>query len=262
MPRSGEQLRRRRSAASPDCGWRRRVWHWKRRVPPLRATLMQPEESSVSDSRRHAQMSKVWFITGTSKGFGRIWAEAALERGDRVVATARNAVTLTALVERYGDNVLALTARRHRQGRDRRRDHPQPHEHFGRLDVVVNNAGYGLFGEIEEVSEAAGPRADRDEPVRRAVGHAGGAPDHARAGLGPHHPGVVDRRRERVPDPRALPRVQVGARGHQPVAGGRRSPGFGIKVTIVEPAGFSTDWSRPVRGRSPSSMPEYARVRE
>ena len=53
-------------------------------------------------------MSKVWFITGTSKGFGRIWAEAALERGDRVVATARNAYTLTPLVERYGDNVLPL----------------------------------------------------------------------------------------------------------------------------------------------------------
>ena len=48
-------------------------------------------------------MSKVWFITGTSKGFGRIWAEAALERGDRVAATARDAATLAPLVEQYGD---------------------------------------------------------------------------------------------------------------------------------------------------------------
>ena len=53
-------------------------------------------------------MSKVWFITGTSKGFGRVWAEAALGRGDRVVATARNDDTLTPLVEAYGDLVLPL----------------------------------------------------------------------------------------------------------------------------------------------------------
>ena len=53
--------------------------------------------------------SKVWFITGTSKGFGRVWAEAALARGDRVAATARNVKTLEPLVARYGDRVAALT---------------------------------------------------------------------------------------------------------------------------------------------------------
>jgi len=51
---------------------------------------------------------KVWFITGTSKGFGRIWAEAALQRGDKVVATARNAKTLEDLAARHGPNVLPL----------------------------------------------------------------------------------------------------------------------------------------------------------
>lgn len=51
-------------------------------------------------------MSKVWFITGASKGFGRSWTEAALQRGDRVAATARDASTLDALVEQYGDAVL------------------------------------------------------------------------------------------------------------------------------------------------------------
>ena len=51
---------------------------------------------------------KVWFITGTSKGFGRIWAEAALARGDRVAATARDVKTLSPLVERYGDRVAAI----------------------------------------------------------------------------------------------------------------------------------------------------------
>ena len=53
--------------------------------------------------------SKTWFITGTSKGFGRVWAEAALARGDRVAATARDVNTLAALVERYGNQVAALT---------------------------------------------------------------------------------------------------------------------------------------------------------
>jgi NADP-dependent 3-hydroxy acid dehydrogenase YdfG len=54
-------------------------------------------------------ISKVWFITGTSQGFGRIWAEAALARGDRVAATARDVKRLTPLVERYGDLVSAMT---------------------------------------------------------------------------------------------------------------------------------------------------------
>ena len=53
--------------------------------------------------------SKVWFITGTSKGFGRVWAEAALERGDLVAATARDVKSLDSLVSRYGDRVAALT---------------------------------------------------------------------------------------------------------------------------------------------------------
>lgn len=53
-------------------------------------------------------MSKTWFITGTSKGFGREWAQAALERGDRVVATARNVAALSPLVDTYPDAVLPL----------------------------------------------------------------------------------------------------------------------------------------------------------
>src|SRR3954465_9637373 len=97
-------------------------------------------------------MSKVWFITGTSKGFGRVWAEAALERGDRVVATRGAAPPLSPLAERYGDLVLPLAL----DVTDKAAVDAavaRAHAHFGRLDVVVNNAGYGLFGTIEEVSE-------------------------------------------------------------------------------------------------------------
>ncbi|WP_078057894.1 SDR family NAD(P)-dependent oxidoreductase [Rhizobium rhizosphaerae] len=96
--------------------------------------------------------SKVWFITGTSRGFGRVWAQAALSRGDGVAATARNIETLTPLVEQYGDLILPLAL----DVTDRasaKSAIDAAVAHFGRLDVVVNNAGYGLFGMVEEVSE-------------------------------------------------------------------------------------------------------------
>jgi NAD(P)-dependent dehydrogenase (short-subunit alcohol dehydrogenase family) len=105
--------------------------------------------------------SKVWFITGCSKGFGRIWAEAALERGDKVAATARDKATLAPLAplaERYGDAVLTMAL----DVQDMEADFAavkEAHEKFGRLDVVVNNAGYGLFGAVEEV----GPEQARDQ---------------------------------------------------------------------------------------------------
>src|SRR5438874_10846657 len=86
---------------------------------------------------------KTWFITGASRGFGRIWAAAALDRGDRVAATARDINTLRELSDKYGDRFLpasldvtdraAVFAVVNRAARE-----------FGSLDVVVNNAGYGL----------------------------------------------------------------------------------------------------------------------
>src|SRR4051812_5348446 len=96
---------------------------------------------------------KIWFITGTSRGFGREWATAALERGDRVAATARTVSSLDDLVAKYGDAILPIAL----DVTDRDADFAavaKAHEHFGRLDVVVNNAGYGHFGFIEEISEA------------------------------------------------------------------------------------------------------------
>ena len=96
---------------------------------------------------------KTWFITGTSRGFGREWALAALERGDRVAATARDLTSLDDLVAAHGDAVLPIAL----DVTDRAAAFAavaRAHEHFGRLDVVVNNAGYGQFGMIEELSEA------------------------------------------------------------------------------------------------------------
>ena len=96
---------------------------------------------------------KVWFITGASRGFGREWTIAALDRGDKVAATARDTATLDDLVAKYGDALLPIEL----DVDDRDADFAavkQAHDHFGRLDIVVNNAGYGQFGFIEELSEA------------------------------------------------------------------------------------------------------------
>ncbi|MGK6353446.1 SDR family NAD(P)-dependent oxidoreductase [Parapedobacter sp. DT-150] len=97
------------------------------------------------------QAEKVWFITGASRGFGRVWTEAALQRGDKVAATARNLESIADLKEKYGANVLTLAL-----------DVTDPdqvktavnaaHAHFDRLDIVLNNAGYSLVATIEEAS--------------------------------------------------------------------------------------------------------------
>src|SRR5258708_40205561 len=95
---------------------------------------------------------KVWFITGASKGFGYVWTEAALARGDSVAAAARNIGSLEALKTQHGDRLLPLALDvADKAAVDAAVE--QAHEQFGRLDIAINNAGYGLFGAIEEVSE-------------------------------------------------------------------------------------------------------------
>ncbi|MGW8958162.1 SDR family oxidoreductase [Paenibacillus sp. NPDC055715] len=94
---------------------------------------------------------KTWFITGTSGGFGRIMTEMLLERGDRVAATLRKPQTLDNLKEQYGDRLWIATldvtnTEAINQVIER------AFKELGRIDVIVNNAGYGLFGAAEEVS--------------------------------------------------------------------------------------------------------------
>ena len=101
-----------------------------------------------------APTPKVWFITGTSRGFGRVWAEAALKRGDKVAATARNSESIADLKDKYGDNVLTLELDVTRPDQVKAAVE-QAHAHFGRLDIVFNNAGYSLVGTIEEASADA-----------------------------------------------------------------------------------------------------------
>ena len=100
---------------------------------------------------------KVWFITGTSRGFGRDWAIAALERGDKVAGTARNTATLDDLVDKYGDALLPIRL----DVTDREADFAavkRAHDHFGRLDIVVNNAAVRDVTPIDDIDYATWKR--------------------------------------------------------------------------------------------------------
>ena len=97
-------------------------------------------------------MSRVWLITGSSPGLGREIAEAALAAGNQVVATARDAAALRDLVDTYPDQVLAASL----EVTDRARADEVVRaavDAFGRLDVVVNNAGYANIGSIEDFTD-------------------------------------------------------------------------------------------------------------
>jgi NAD(P)-dependent dehydrogenase (short-subunit alcohol dehydrogenase family) len=203
--------------------------------------------------------SKVWFITGSSKGFGRVWAEAALERGDKVAATARDASTLDALVDKYGENVLALTL----DVQDHDADFAavqRAAEHFGRLDIVVNNAGYGLFGAVEELSEAQA----RDQIETNLFGALwvtqAALPIMREQGSG-HIIQVSS-----IGGVTAFPEVSLYHASKWGLEAFSQSLAqevgrFGIDVTLIEPAGFSTDWSGPSGVRA-DPMDVYEPMRE
>lgn len=196
-------------------------------------------------------MSKVWFVTGSSRGLGRAFVEAALSRGDRVAATARK--SLTELSDKYGDAVLPLVL----DVTDKKAVSEaveQAQAYFGRLDVIVNNAGYGLSGAVEELGE----QQLRDQLETNLLGPVW----------------VVQA---------VLPFLREQGSGHivqiSSVAGlvglglggaycaskwaleglsevlAQEVAGFGVKVTVVEPGGYATDGF--TGGASAEPMPLY-----
>jgi len=183
---------------------------------------------------------KVWFITGTSKGFGRVWAEAALARGDQVVATARDIKSLDTLVQRFGDQVAALAL----DVTDKGAVHAAiaaANARFGRLDVVVNNAGYGLFGAIEEISEAEA-RAQIETNLFGALWVTQAALPIMRAQGSGHIIQVSS-----IGGVNAFPTIGLYHASKWALEGFSQSLAaevapFGIKVTLIEPGGFATDW--------------------
>ena len=197
---------------------------------------------------------KVWFITGTSKGFGRVWAEAALARGDQVAATARDVKALEPLVQRFGNQVAAIAL----DVTDKARVDAaitQAHSRFGRIDVVVNNAGYGLFGTVEEITETEA-RAQLETNLFGALWVTQAVLPIMRA----QHSGHIIQVSS-IGGVNAFPTVGLyhaskwGLEGFSQSLAAEVSD-FGIKVTIVEPGGFATDWSGP-SAKQAARMPVY-----
>jgi NAD(P)-dependent dehydrogenase (short-subunit alcohol dehydrogenase family) len=202
---------------------------------------------------------KVWFITGTSKGFGRIWAEAALERGDKVVATARNLESLKALNEAYGERVLTLaldvTSKVAVDAAIKR-----AYERFGRLDVIINNAGYGLFGAVEEVSEQE-VRDQLETNLFGAIWVTQAALPYLRAQGSGHIIQVSS-----IGGVNAFTSVSMyhaskwALEGFSQALSQEVQP-FGIKVTLIEPIAYSTDWGGP-SAKVATPQPAYEPLRE
>ncbi|WP_353980159.1 oxidoreductase [Salinicola endophyticus] len=202
---------------------------------------------------------KIWFVTGASRGFGRIWSEAALKRGDHVVATARKLDDVADLSATYGDAVLPLAL----DVNDRDAVFAamkQGHEHFGRIDVVINNAGYGQFGTIEEVAEKEA-RAQFETNVFGAIWVLQAALPIMREQKSGHLLTVTS-----IGGLVSLPTVGVYNASKFAMEGindalVQEVKDFGIKVTMIEPSGYATDWAGPSAHRA-DSIAAYDGVRD
>jgi NAD(P)-dependent dehydrogenase (short-subunit alcohol dehydrogenase family) len=218
---------------------------------------------SLGDSKEGTEgflmARKTWFITGTSRGFGREWAIAALDRGDQVAATARDTSTLDDLVAKYGDAILPIQL----DVTDREADFAavrQAHERFGRLDVVVNNAGYGQFGLVEELSEQD-IRDQMETNFFGALWITQAALPYLREQGSGHILQVSS-----IGGVSAFQNTGAYHASKWALEGLSQSlaqevAGFGIKVTLIEPAAFATDWSGP-SARHATPLPAYEPVHE
>ncbi|MWB97412.1 SDR family NAD(P)-dependent oxidoreductase [Agromyces seonyuensis] len=193
-------------------------------------------------SEQSTSQPRIWLVTGSSRGFGRAIVDAVLERGDVVVATARSTSELAPLVTRFGPDRLLLAELDVTDAEAADRTVARALDRFGRLDVVVNNAGYADTAAIEEmpadvfrrqietnfygvvnVTRAALPimRAQRSGlflQFSSVGGRIGGTP-----GLG------------------AYQAAKFAVEGFSEVLAAEAAP-FGVRVVIVEPGGFRTDW--------------------
>jgi NAD(P)-dependent dehydrogenase (short-subunit alcohol dehydrogenase family) len=199
-------------------------------------------------------MSQVWLITGSSRGIGRALAQAVLAGGHKLVATARNPAQLGDLVERYRDQVraIALDVTDARAAGDAIK---AAVDAFGRLDVLVNNAGYGDIGSIEDTSDAVF-RAQIETNLFGVVNVTKAAiPLMRKQGSGHIIQISSIGGRHGTPGVGAYQTAKWGVEGFSEVLAKEVGP-LGIKVTIIEPGGFRTDWSGSSMTIRPS-RPEY-----
>lgn len=204
-------------------------------------------------------MKKTIFITGASRGFGKLWAAALLEKGYNVAAAARNINALKDLVSKYGENILAIQLDvNDRQAVQRAVELTK--EQFGGIDILVNNAGYGLFGTIEETTE-----------------------EQARAQMETNFFGLLWVTQAVLPIMRAqksghiiqissflgittLPMLGLYNASKFAVEGlsdtlATEVAHLGIKVTLIEPNGFATEWAGNSAVQTGANIEDYAPVR-
>ncbi len=197
---------------------------------------------------------RVWFITGCSSGFGRSLAEQALQRGERVVATARQFTGLAGLSSAFGDLVCPLSL-----------DVTQPDQVraaiaraqavFGRIDVLVNNAGYGLQGALEDISDTQ-TRAQFETNVFGVLGVIRAALPLLRAQGSGHIVNISS-----VGGRLSAPLIGIYSASKFAIEGAsialaaELAP-LGIKVTVVEPGAFATRFGSSLESVPPS--PPYA----
>lgn len=186
-------------------------------------------------------MNKIWFITGSSRGLGRNLTEAVLNSGDKVAATARDINQLTDLKEKYNDQILPIALDVNNYNQIQEAVHKTV-SHFGRIDVLVNNAGFGIIGAAEaytqdqvrsqletnllapiEVTRAVLPYMRKQKSGRiLQISSIGG-----RVG----NPGLT-----------MYQAAKFGLSGFTEALAKEVAP-LGILVTSVEPGGFRTDWA-------------------
>ena len=184
---------------------------------------------------------QIWFITGSSRGLGRSVAEEALAAGRKVVATARRTSTLDDLAGRYGGRLLTvpLDVTHPAQAADAA---DRAVEHFGRIDVVVNNAGYADLAPVEEVSLDAF-RA-QIEAVFFGTVHVTKAalPVFRRQGSGYFIQVSSAGGRLTAPGLAAYQSAKFAVEGFSSVLRQELAP-LGIRVTLAEPGSMRTDWA-------------------
>jgi NAD(P)-dependent dehydrogenase (short-subunit alcohol dehydrogenase family) len=200
--------------------------------------------------------NKVWFITGCSTGFGRELAKAVLERGYRAVVTARNPAKVEDIVAGHQDRALVLEVDV-TDSVEVDAAVKSAEQHFKRIDVLVNNAGIGYFGAVEESDEAEVRRMFEINffglsrmtrtvlPIMRAQ----------RSG---HILNISS-----IGGLRSFPTLAYYHATKYAVEGFSESLALevaplGIKVTIVEPSGFRTDWAGRSAAESKTRIADYA----
>jgi NADP-dependent 3-hydroxy acid dehydrogenase YdfG len=220
----------------------------------------QNETSRVDAVSTLAKSNKVWFITGTSRGFGRVWADAALKRGDKVAATARTLASIADLKEKYGANVLTLELDVTKPDQVETAV-AQAYAHFGRLDIVLNNAGYSLVGTIEEAS-ADDVRALYETNIFGTLSVIKAALPLLRKQGGGHILGTSS----------GLGHVTLPVIGyycsskwafeaiHESLA--LEVKAFGIKVTIIEPGAYATEFGSQESLKFAAGLDIYADFKE